>query len=335
MKTIIPLTALAVLAASSLSQAETVSATSKPSGYVTQTLAANTFNLVGITLQSSASAAGSLTAVNGKVLSDSKAAFQSVSGRHYILEILDDANASVNLEGTIQVVPAANITANSVTTVDDLAAFGLQVGAKYSLRLAPTIEEIFGTTTSVLSKGLNSASPASDVIWVPDGASGYTRYYIRSTDNTVRNAQSNGATPNTPLVYTDGLFVQKKDTGASSLVLTGEVKTSVAKLVVTPGFNVVATVFPVGATLQNIGLEASISAGINSASPSSDVVWIPTGGGEYVRYYRRSTDSTWRNATSNLLAPNDVPLTSAVFVQRKASTSINSTLTPPPSYQGL
>jgi len=334
MKTLIPLTALAALFAASSAFAQTP-AFSKPSGYVTQNLEANTFNLVGITLQKESIASGSFETVDGNVLTDAQGAFVVEDGKSYILEIVTDGNSEVSIEGTIQLVPAANITSTQITTSDDLASFGLQAGATYRLSAAPTIEDVFGTTTSVLAKGPNGASPLSDIVWVPDGNGGYTRFYIRSSDNTVRNAQSNAAAPNTPIVFTDGLLVQKKNTGSSSLVTTGQVKTTIAGLVVIPGFNVVGTTFPAGATLQNSGLQNSISSGPNGASPLSDVVWIPSPGGVYTRYYFRSSDSTWRNAQSNVEAVADLPLTSAILVQRKAASSINLTLTPPESYDNL
>lgn len=334
MKTLIPLTALAALTASGTLSAQTP-AFSKPSGYVTQKLEANTFNLVGITLQPSAIATGSFETVAGNVLTDEQANFVAEAGTSYILEIVTDANADANIEGTVQVIPAANITSTTITTPDDLGSFGLKSGATYTLSPAPTIEDIFGTETSVLSKGPNAASPLSDIVWVPDGSGGYTRYFIRSSDSTVRNAQTAAAAPNTPIVFTDGLLVQKKNTGESSLVITGQVKTTVASLVVIPGFNVVGTTFPAGATLQNIGLETSISAGPNAASTLSDVVWIPSAGGVYTRYYFRSSDSSWRNAQTNAAATPNLPLTSAILVQRKGVTSINATLTPPSSYDKL
>lgn len=334
MKHFIPLTAIAAIVASGTVSAQTP-AYSKPSGYVTQTLAANTFNLVGITLQKGSIASGSFETVNGNALTDAQGAFVVEAGKSYILEIVTDGNSGAAVEGTIQVVPAASITPTTITTPDNLATFGLLAGATFTLSPAPTIEEIFGTTTSVLSKGANGASSTSDIVWVPDGNGGYTRYYIRSSDSTVRNAQSNAAAPNTPIAFTDGLLVQKKNTGSSSLVLTGSVKTSIVSLAVIPGFNVIGTTFPVGTTLQNCGLINSISKGANGASSTSDIVWVPDGSGGYTRYYVRSSDSSWRNAQTNAAAPVDLPLTSALLLQRKGLVPTNSVLTPPPSYQNL
>jgi hypothetical protein len=299
---------------------------------VTQTLKANQFNLVGLTLHGAPLASGSFETLSSTVLTDSQAAFSVVAGRYYILEIVTDANAGVSIEGTIQLVAAANITSTTITTTDDLPSYGLQVGATYTLRLAPTIEEILGTTTSVLSKGPNGASPLADVIWIPSSNGVYTRYYIRSSDSTVRDTITNAATPNVPIAYTDGFIVEKKNTGDSDLILSGNVKPTVTRMALETGYNLIGTSFPVGSTLQNCGLASAISAGPNSASPLSDVVWIPDGSGGYNTYYLRSSDTTWRNTLTNVLAPADLSLTSAVLVQRKSATAFNATLTAPSAY---
>ena len=325
-------TTLFALACLTTSQALFAQVYTTPAGYTTQTLKANQYNLVGLTLHGDPLASGSIDAVTNTVLTDNQAAFSVVAGRSYILEITNDANAGVSLEGTIQLVPAASITATTVTTTDDLPSFGLQVGATYTLRLAPTIEEIFGTTTSIISKGPNGASPLSDVIWVPLSNGVYTRYYIRSSDNTVRNALTNVATLNTPIAYTDGLIVEKKNTGDASLVLSGSIKTTVARLALETGYNLIGTAYPAGSTLQNCGLASAISAGPNSASPLSDVVWIPNGAGGYTTYYLRSSDSTWRNAVTNILAPTDLSLTTSVLLQRKSASPVNVTITAPSAY---
>lgn len=335
MKTLIPLTAIAALAASGLTYAQSSTAAfSTPSGYVTQTLEANTFNVVGLTLQGSVVYSGSFETVSGTRLTDNQASFAPLAARTYIVEITSDANPSVDVEGVIQVVPASGFTSNSITTPDNLGASGVLAGATYTIRLAPTIEEVFGTTTSVLSKGPNGASPVSDVIWYPDGAGGYIRYFIRASDSTVRNALTNAAAPNVPLIFSDGLLVQKRATGNSTLTIVGQVKTSISQVVVISGFNLLGTTFPAGSTLQNIGFEDSISSGPNGASPIADIVWIPTTGGGFDRFYNRTSDRTWRNVVTNALAPADLPLTSAVLLQRRGGTTMVD-LNPPSSYSGL
>lgn len=331
MKKFLSYSVLAAAAASGFSLADT--ATTKPVGYVTQTLVADQFNVVGLSVQKPIVASGKFETISGVTLTDSDVSFASVleSGKTYILEII---SASSGVNGVIQEV--VTWSGNSLTTQVALGtSFGLTTSDSYSLRQAPTIEEIFGTTTSILSKGPNAASGLSDVIWVSDGPGVFSRYYIRSSDNTVRNAQTNAAAPGVPIVYVDGLLVQKKTTGSANLIVSGEVKTTATVSVLSEGFNLLGTVYPASATLQNSGLAAIIGKGPNAASPLSDIIWVATTPGSFDRYYLRSSDSTWRNAQTNAAIAVDVPLSSGIFVQKKSAGSVNATLTPPPSYSGL
>ena len=143
MKTTFAYSLLAAAAVCGLANAQTAYTT--PVGYVTQPLVQGS-NAFGITLHPPAVAKGSIDTVNGTVLTDSDTTFSPVSGRLYVLEI-----TSGTLNGAIQEVPAASISGNTITTPDNLGTLGLQVGATYSLRLAPTLEEVF--TTVPLSSG--------------------------------------------------------------------------------------------------------------------------------------------------------------------------------------
>jgi hypothetical protein len=303
-----------------------------PVGYETTTLNPSSFNLISVRLQSPTSVAGNFETIAGTTLTDTGASFGTVltAGGTYVLEISSSIPA---LNGVIQEV--TSWSGDSITTAQDLAALGLTSSDTYKLRKAPTIEQVFGTTTSVLSKGATAAAGASDIVWIPIAPGSYTRYYIRSTDSTVRNAQTNAAAPNVPIVYVDGIFVEKKATGSASLVVSGEVKTKATTSVASLGFNLLGTIYPAGATLQNLGLEDDISKGATAAAAASDIVWVPSGPNTYTRYYLRSTDSTWRNAQTNAAAPADVALPTAIFIERKTASSINLDLTPPASYNSL
>ena len=95
-------TTLFALACLTTSQALFAQVYTTPAGYTTQTLKANQYNLVGLTLHGDPLASGSIDAVTNTVLTDNQAAFSVVAGRSYILEITNDANAGVSLEGTIR-----------------------------------------------------------------------------------------------------------------------------------------------------------------------------------------------------------------------------------------
>ncbi len=306
-----------------------------PVGYTTQTLNPSSFNLVGLPLTPSAIVAGNFETVAGTVLTDAGVTITPTAGRTYILKITSGV-AAVN--GVIQEIPAASISGGTITTPQNLGALGLVAGDTYSLRLAPTIEEIIGTTTSAISKGPTAGSSLSDIIWVPGLPGVYTRYYIRSSDSTVRNASSNAAALNVPLVNIDGIFIEKKATGTASLVVSGEVPTKQVTIAISQGFNLIGTVYPVGTTLQNFGLDVApnnISKGPTAGSTLSDIVSVPTGPGTYNRFYLRSSDSTWRNATTNAAAPADLALPTSVLIERKPASAVNLKALPPSSYSSL
>ena len=80
------------------------SAFTTPAGFVTHTLRAGQFNLLGLTLHEPVVASGDLTGVTSTQLTDTDVDFGAVltTGTTYILEITDAEDASLN--GTIQEV---------------------------------------------------------------------------------------------------------------------------------------------------------------------------------------------------------------------------------------
>lgn len=286
---------------------------------MTQTLHTG-FNLVGLTLHSSPAASGAIGTVTSSLLSDPKLNLTPQAGALYILEITSGTG-----NGVAQEIAAANISSGSIILTDNITAMGVVSGDSYLLRKAPTLEDIFGTVDSPLKKG---ATPgAADIVWIPNGAGGYDRYFL-NTFNAWRNA-GGGAAANTPVVYLDGFFVQRKDAPVS-FTLTGQVKTGSISVMFSSGFNLIGTSFPAGATLQNIGFDATVKKG---ATPGvADLIWIPNSTGGYDRYFL-NTFNAWRNAGGGA-APVDLPLTSAVFLQRKDPAG-NLKLNPPPSYSNL
>jgi hypothetical protein len=320
MKTFIPLSALVALAASSSLFAQTP-AFSKPSGYVTQTISQG-FNLIGLTLGPSSQLSGKFTAVGTTSVTDSQTNFTTglTAGGLYILEITSGTKDGL-------VVEIGSWTGNVLNTVDNLSSQGVAIGDGYKLTKAPTLEEIFGTTTSVLTKSSNSS--LADNVWVPNGLGGYDRYFLNNS-SAWRNA-AGGAALNTPIVFLDGLFVQKRNAGSVSIVITGQVKSDATIINVTQGFNLVGTVFPAGSTLQSSGLDVTLKK--NNNSSLADLVWVPTGPGTYARYFVNA-GGAWRDAAGGA-APAALALTSAVFIQRRDAGSTQVLLTPPASYSNL
>lgn len=335
MKNLFPLTIVATLAASSIAFAvDPVPAYSKPSGYVTQTLLPNQFTLLGVTLQNSALASGALTGVSGSTLTDTNANIQATAGKTYILELV-----SGGIAGVVQAVPAANITAKTIQTPDNLGALGAAVGNKYNLRLAPTLEEIFGTASLAGGGNLYAAlsSNTADIVWVSNGNGGFNKYFLH-TSGQFRLAGTTTATPNIPVIYADALYVEKRSAQSVSkdLVLTGQVKTTGTNSTVSLGFNALSVVSPAGATLKTAGLESGM---YQALSPSTaDNLWVPQVNGSYVKYFRRN--GQWRLVsapTVDLAANVDPVLPSAVLIERRSAVAgtTNVLLQVPASYNGL
>lgn len=319
--TIITLAAMLLGTAGAIAQ----EAFTKPAGFVTHTLKANQFNLIGLTLHQPVLVAGELDDVTGTTLGDDEVNFGATltTGKTYILEITDASDSDLN--GTIQEITAWS--GSDLTTPQDLAAQGVVAGDKYQLRQAPTLEDVFGTTGSVLKKGV--IFTLADVVWIPNGVGGYNRYFL-STSNEWKNAATNTASPNVALCYVDAVFLQRKGADVD-LVLTGSVKVKATTVALAPGFNPVSVVVPVGSTLQNSGLNDSLQAGV--IFTLADLVWIPNTSGGYDRYFYH-TSGNWRNAATNTNLASDVPLSSGFFIQRKGSAK-NATIKTPSSYSNL
>lgn len=292
-----------------------------PVGYVTNSLNQG-YNPIGLNLHSSVVATGILEAVSGTTLTDSNGAdLTSVlpAGRTFVLEITAGAGLGATQE----------FTTRTATTMDLPGSIGAALGSSYNVRIAPTLEEIFGTTTSLLKKS-NVAGNADNVL-VPNGLGGYIRYFLNSA-GVWRNATTPGLAPNTPLVYLDGIFVQKVDAAVVNIVVSGQVKTKPTLSSITQGFNLLSTVYPVGSTLQNLGMDSALKK--SNVAGNADNVLFPDGAGGYVRYFLNSA-GVWRNATNPGLAPANLPITSAIFIERKDLGAVPLNFVPPSFYSNL
>jgi len=324
---------LASLAACGLGMAQTAYTT--PVGYNTQGLLVG-FNVAGLTLHNPSVAVGDIESVSGTSLTDSGLAITPMAGRLYIIEIISSATPA--LVGVISEVPAANISGSTIITTDNLGILGLAAGDKYKLRLVPTLENIFTTTSlasgGVLGAGLNST--AADVVWVPTNTGSYTQYFLHSSGQ-FRLANTTTPTPNIPVVYSDAVLVQKKGVASASLTVSGEVKTVGTNSFAVTGFNPLSVVAPVGLNLWNVGLEDDLGQGLNPTA--ADLVWVQQTNLSYKQYFRHSSGN-WRDVAAplvNLTQPQAeaVDLRTGVLIQRKGAAAINIDLKVPNFYSGL
>ncbi|MBB5352536.1 hypothetical protein HNR46_002782 [Haloferula luteola] len=321
-------------------------ATTDPVGYITQTIVGKTassdpdvFNLLGITLHGSKVVSGSLTAVTATSVS-ADIDFDTLleSGNTYVLRITsgaqDGAVVAVSDWGT-----SAGLDAGALeTSPNDLSAAGVAAGDTFELRVAPTISSVFGAANEIGFAEATSITTA-DVVWLPTGGGGFAKYFYHpgaSFPVVVAEGWKNSsgqAAGDTPIVYSDGLFVQRRSTGDISLVVTGEVILSNTQLLVEAGlFNYVGSIFPVGSTLGNSGLEANLLAATSIST--ADVVWLPNGSGGYNKFFYHPGASFpvvvaagWK--TSAGADASAQALTPGMIIQRRGSGDVNVTISVP------
>lgn len=332
MKPIIPFALLgALLAVGTVNAASTT-----PVGYVTQALSQG-FNLVGLSLHSSSVATGNFETVAGTALTDTGVTFAPVAGRTYVLEITSGA-----LLGSIQEVPAASISGSTITTTDNLQTAGLVVGDTYNLRLAPTLEETFTTAPlgqpgGVLKAALNATG--SDNVWVPNGTGGYDKYFLNTSGafRRITGPTTSVAAPNVPLIYTDGILVEKREATAAGLTVVGEVKKVGTTSVISQGFNLVSVVAPVGLTLRTAGLEDDLLAALNPTG--ADNVWVQQPNLTYKKYFRHTgSGGNWRDVAAPTVTLDplvDPALSPSILIERRTAGSVPLDLNVPTGYSGL
>jgi hypothetical protein len=326
-------TTLLALALTGASQAQTAVYTA-PVGYTTQTLVANRQNLVGINVMTPVIASGSLTAVSGATLTDSNTNFTQAitAGKTAVLEI---TSGSGTVPGTVQ--DFVTWSGNSITL--PAAVTGVAVGNTYRIRLAPTLQEIFPVGTLA---GSVIASTA-DKVWIPTGPGTYDRFWYKTGASAGWRKTTNGSndtgavTGDVPLLYIDGIIVEKKGT-AKDLVLTGEVKTKGSNMLLAQGQNLISVIPPTGSTLFNAGLQGDIAG--SALASTADIVWVPNGSGSFVRYWYKSTSPAgWRTTSTgsdNTGAVSvDVPLPPSIIIQRRSATPKVVTMDVPAAYSSL
>jgi hypothetical protein len=336
MKTLIPLTAFAALIASGISPAQTP-AYSKPSGYVTETFKAGQFNLFGLTLNNSPIVSGTLTSLTSTTASDSTKDFGSLlsGGKTYILEIVQEDSPAFGSIAEVTAWSGGAIT----TTPTDLTLIGAASGNKYTIRLAPTISDVFGASNSAGLLAGNTST--ADILWISDGGGNLSRYYYATASFPItagwrRIGGGNADSAAIPIIYADGMILQRRGGTDLELVLTGAVKTTPVVYPLTGGaFNYLGAVFPVGSTLDSSGLQAQVTPGNPN---TADIVWVPNGTGGYNRYYYATASFPitvgWRSIGGGNADRKDDPLTSGVIVQRRGATA-NVKISPPASYSNL
>lgn len=311
------------------------SAYTKPAGFVTHTLKAGQFNLIGLTLHQPVTVSGAFETVSGTSLTDSQVNFSSAltTGKTYILEITDANDPALN--GTIQEVTEWN--GNTLTTPQNLAADGLVAGDKYQIRAASTIADVFGAANETGLQG-GASSGVADNVYLPT-ASGFDVYYY-STGGFVGvgwRKVGGGSTDcaNQPIFLADGFYVLRRGDDLD-FVVTGAVKVEDTSLAITKEYTRVSGIFPVGSTFASSKLELGLTGGASSGVADNVMVQIPAGGFD-VYYYSTGgfVGVGWRKVGAGNTDQSNVELPSAFIIKRVSDTDFNLKLNKPTEYENL
>ncbi|MEI6654399.1 MAG: hypothetical protein WCP45_06495 [Verrucomicrobiota bacterium] len=338
MKRFIPYSLIAAALACGLASAQTTAYTT-PVGYTSQSMEANKYNLLGLNVLTPTLVQGTITSVAFAGTAPNDTTVVTVTGGNFTSVL--PASRTCIFESLS--APQAGTVQDFVTWTDTtLTLPGTLTGltGSYRVRVAPTLEEVFGLGTavadSVIIGGLSATN--SDKVWIPNGVGGWTKYYIRtnsplpgpSNSRQYTNATTNVYSPNVPLVYTDGILIEKKGT-AGTLVISGEVKTTGSNTTIVQGYNPIGITPPVGLTLFTSGMMGDIAGGLSATN--SDIVWVPIGGGLYTKYWHKTNDLTapqgavpgrWHTTSNGTLDTGivsvDVAMTPGIYIQRKSAT---------------
>lgn len=304
-----------LLAAAATGMALGQTAYTTPVGYTTQALPSNTLSLVGINLLTPTLVSGKVTAVSGAQVTDTNNNFTTALVHNSapvttgILEITSGAAA-----GTVQEF----VTYSGSAITLPAAVAGIAVGDSYKVRRAPSLQELLPAGGGAVSSAVGATG--ADTIWIPTGTGSYTKYWWKNgtpaeLHTTVTGTTDAGiVTAPVPIVYVDGLLIQKK-TSTGSFVLSGEVKKGNSKNLVT-GLYPVTVPSPAGLTLFTAGLNVNSAIG----ATGSDVVWVPTGPGTFNKYWKKN-DGVWHTTSNSAIdtgIATDTALPAVIYIQRKS-----------------
>jgi hypothetical protein len=312
----------AVLSAPAFGQ----TATTKPVGYRTETLAAGVISLLAPNLSDKIGAAGTIESAAGTTLTDNEGNFNTAfptAGTKLVFQITAGANAGVLAEATV----ASNTT---ITTTQDISGL-VPAGTQYELRAADTINLLFGPNNEA---GLGAGTAATaDLIYVLNSTGGFD--VIFRSDGGLTGVGwrriGGGATDagNTTVFATDAIFIHNKGAAPKDIVFVGHVRTVAPIVGLETNFNYLSRWWPVGVQLDESGLQPVLTAG---TADTADKVFVPDGAGGYRVYFVSAgglIGAGWRQVGQGAADKANDELSSGFIVERKGAAT-NVTLTEPP-----
>lgn len=288
----------------------------KPSGFVTITIAPapaegqSKLTAFSVALRNSALEFGDSTSIAATTLTKTGAGWtvDEWKSEPHILYITNDAGAE---EGFL-ITGNTTDTLTVATPIDLTLRYGTGVRA-YSIGKAHTFGNLFGTTSVDFRSGNFSTA---DLLYIWDGSNWITYYHSGSAWKKTGSL----STSNDDVIFPDeGLFVLRRGTEALNLVLTGSVPTK-PQVSTIPGnqLTMVATRYPVGTTVSQLGFQNL--PGWSDGSISSGDRFYLWNGDNWLVYYR--SGGNWKRSGS-LSVVNDevIPNNVLLFVQRESSST--------------
>ena len=325
-------TIYSILAAAACGMAFGQTAYTTPVGYTTQTLGANKFSFVGLTVTSSTVAAGVLDAESASSVTDTGVDFSTLltAGATYVLELED---------GVIQEVTSWT-SLGVLNTPQDISGSVSPGVTKYKLRKASTVSDVFGATNSAgLTPDTNDDwATGNDLIYILDAAGAATVvYYFPGNDDAPAGwYTSAGDNGDIPVVYADGFYVQRGAGSPISLVTSGEVKTKPTQSSLISGWKFLSSVAPAGLTLANSGLNAHLTVLTDpeGSYESVDNIYIPKADGSFdvVYYFDGEEGDGWYTSAGD---PADSLALEGSFLILNRGAAKPYTINVPSSYSNL
>ncbi len=324
------ITALLLPAVASFAQ---TTATTDPVGFVTMNISGNggsgqpayTFTTLGMTnavayQATTSSVTGSTTLVDlNSTWADN--AYNGAGGTvtHYV-EIVSGPGA-----GTTYDVSATSASAHTLTLTQPLAS-NIATGASYKVRPHWTIASVFGAANQNGLAGGNSTT-ADQIQLFHNNA--YLIYYYQTSGLGGTGWRQSGAPfvdASATVIYPDdGLLIARLQSGNTSVVVQGAVKTGQTSIPVVSGYSLLGNVYAAAMTLGTSNLYTADPntglAGGNSTSADQVMFWNGTGFNVY--YYQtsglggigwRQTGAPFVDATT---AP--IPVNAALFISRSGA----------------
>jgi hypothetical protein len=291
-------------------------------------------HLMGLRLHTATLAAGILE-VGTSTLFAPAVNFDSVlvSGEKYLIEFNTGASAGEVLE----------IQSFALNTLIVSQPLPVESNVEFRVRRIPRLSEVIPATLAMGTADFNPDH--ADLVLLPEDGGGIRQYYVSTYFNPAhpeyQNRYINATTglPEDPhLIYTRGFFYLRRGATDLNHWISSAVKTGGDTwLSVNDVFNYFSSVYPVGMTLGNSGLSASLQAG---TAETADVVWMTDEAGVWRKYFQSNGTAPltagWRAVDAPAGLENEdhsgVPLSAGFAIHRRAAAPYRVRLLKPGFY---